>query len=60
MATYRIHPGIGIARLGNSETEFYIAPETPAEAQNVTAEHQVVVVPSPTPTVCDEARPLSG
>ena len=30
MATYRIHPGIGIARLGNSETEFYIAPETPA------------------------------
>jgi hypothetical protein len=30
VATYRIHPGIGIARLGNSETEFYIAPETPA------------------------------
>ena len=30
MATYRIHPGIGIARLGNSDTEFYIAPETPA------------------------------
>jgi hypothetical protein len=30
MATYRIHPGIGIARLGNSETEFYLAPETPA------------------------------
>ena len=30
MATYRIHPGIGIARLGSSETEFYIAPETPA------------------------------
>ena len=30
MATYRIHPGIGIARLGNSETSFYIAPETPA------------------------------
>jgi hypothetical protein len=27
---YKIHPGIGIARLGNSETEFYIAPETPA------------------------------
>ena len=30
MATYKIHPGIGIARLGNSPTEFYIAPEMPA------------------------------
>ena len=30
MATYKIHPGIGIARLGNSETEFYLAPEMPA------------------------------
>lgn len=30
MAVYRIHPGIGIARLGNSDTEFYLAPETPA------------------------------
>ena len=30
MATYRIHPGIGVARLGNSESEFYLAPETPA------------------------------
>lgn len=30
MSTYKIHPGIGIARLGNSETEFYIAPEIPA------------------------------
>jgi L-Lysine epsilon oxidase N-terminal/L-lysine epsilon oxidase C-terminal domain len=30
VATYKIHPGIGIARLGNSETEFYIAPETAA------------------------------
>jgi hypothetical protein len=29
-ATYKIHPGIGIARLGNSENEFYLAPETPA------------------------------
>jgi hypothetical protein len=29
-ATYKIHPGIGIARLGNSDTEFYLAPETPA------------------------------
>jgi hypothetical protein len=30
MATYKIHPGIGIARLGNSEEEFYLAPDTPA------------------------------
>src|SRR5258707_5868713 len=30
MATYKIHPGIGIARLGNSDTEFYLVPETPA------------------------------
>ena len=30
MATYKIHPGVGIARLGNSDTDFYIAPETPA------------------------------
>jgi hypothetical protein len=30
MATYKIHPGIGIARLGNSDTQFYLAPETPA------------------------------
>src|ERR1700680_404272 len=30
MVIYKIHPGIGIARLGNSDTEFYIAPETPA------------------------------
>ncbi len=30
MATYKIHPGIGIARLGNSDTEFYLGPETPA------------------------------
>ena len=30
MATYKIHPGIGIARLGNSDTEFDLAPETPA------------------------------
>ncbi|HJQ27138.1 MAG TPA: LodA/GoxA family CTQ-dependent oxidase [Blastocatellia bacterium] len=27
---YRIHPGIGIARLGNSPDAFYIGPETPA------------------------------
>ena len=30
MATYKIHPSIGIGRLGNSDTDFYIAPETPA------------------------------
>ena len=30
MATYRIHPGIGIARLGNSDSEFYLAQEPPA------------------------------
>jgi hypothetical protein len=29
VATYKIHPGIGIARLGNSDTEFYLAPENP-------------------------------
>lgn len=28
--TYRIHPGIGIARLGNSPDEFCITPEEPA------------------------------
>src|ERR1043166_7114150 len=28
---YRIHPGVGIARLGNSPDSFYIAPEQPAE-----------------------------
>jgi hypothetical protein len=27
---YRIHPGIGVARLGNSPHAFYLAPETPA------------------------------
>ena len=28
--TYKIHPGIGIARLGNSPEDFCISPETPA------------------------------
>jgi len=28
--TYSIHPAIGLARVGDSPTEFYIAPETPA------------------------------
>src|SRR5262245_31974253 len=27
---YRIHPGVGIARLGNSPDEFCISPEKPA------------------------------
>ena len=34
MATYKIHPGIGIARVGNSEDEFYLAPEAPAAMPN--------------------------
>jgi L-Lysine epsilon oxidase N-terminal/L-lysine epsilon oxidase C-terminal domain len=29
MAVYRIHPGIGVARLGDSGSEFYLSPETP-------------------------------
>ena len=28
--TYKIHPGIGIARLGNSPDEFCLSPEEPA------------------------------
>lgn len=28
IAKYKIHPAIGIARLGNSPTDFYISPET--------------------------------
>lgn len=28
-ATYKIHPAIGLARVGNSPNEFYIAPEAP-------------------------------
>ncbi|HET9712464.1 MAG TPA: LodA/GoxA family CTQ-dependent oxidase, partial [Pyrinomonadaceae bacterium] len=28
--TYRIHPGVGIARLGNSTYDFCISPEQPA------------------------------
>ena len=30
----RIHPGIGIARLGNSLKEFFIGPEAPGEVAN--------------------------
>jgi L-Lysine epsilon oxidase N-terminal/L-lysine epsilon oxidase C-terminal domain len=29
IVTCKIHPGIGIARLGNSQTEFFIGPEIP-------------------------------
>ena len=29
MKTYRIFPGIGIARVGNSKTDYYIGPEAP-------------------------------
>ena len=28
---YKIHPGLGIARIGNSPTEFYVGPLTPGE-----------------------------
>jgi hypothetical protein len=28
---YAVHPTIGIARVGNSQHEFYIAPELPGE-----------------------------
>jgi hypothetical protein len=28
---YAVHPTIGIARVGNSEHEFYLAPELPGE-----------------------------
>jgi L-Lysine epsilon oxidase N-terminal/L-lysine epsilon oxidase C-terminal domain len=36
---YRIHPGIGIARLGDSPDEFCISPETPA-ALPIACDHQ--------------------
>ena len=29
--TFKIHPSIGIARLGNTEEDFYLAPEQPGE-----------------------------
>ena len=29
--TYRIHPAIGIARVGNSPNDFFIGPERPSE-----------------------------
>lgn len=31
---FRIHPGIGVARVGNSPTEFFIGPERPGEPPN--------------------------
>ncbi len=31
MTTYKIHPAIGIARLGNSPTDFYLSPEKPGD-----------------------------
>ena len=33
--TYRIHPGIGIARLGNSTDAFCISPEQPAACPSI-------------------------
>ena len=33
MREYRIHPAIGIARLGDSD-EYYLAPESPGEVAN--------------------------
>jgi hypothetical protein len=39
VASYRIHPGIGIARLGNSDSEFYLAPETPAGRPQACDDH---------------------
>ncbi|MCA9964850.1 MAG: LodA/GoxA family CTQ-dependent oxidase, partial [Anaerolineales bacterium] len=31
MTVFKIHPAIGIARLGNSDTDFYLAPESPGQ-----------------------------
>src|SRR4029453_3110596 len=33
----RIHPGIGIARVGNSPDEYFIGPEAPCRPRDVTA-----------------------
>jgi len=32
IAYCRIYPGVGIARIGNSPTEFFIGPETPGQS----------------------------
>ena len=34
---YRIHPGIGIARVGDSPDSFYLSPERPGSADGVGA-----------------------
>ena len=31
IVSYKIHPGLGIARVGNSPTEFYVGPLAPRE-----------------------------
>jgi hypothetical protein len=31
IVSYKIHPGLGIARIGNSPTEFYVGPLSPGE-----------------------------
>jgi hypothetical protein len=36
VAKCRIHPGIGIARVGNSPDEYFIGPEAPSDPQDVT------------------------
>jgi hypothetical protein len=33
----RIHPGIGVARVGNSPDEYFIGPETPCDSREVAA-----------------------
>jgi len=34
--SYRIHPAIGIARLGDSPTDYFIGPEAPGVAPSLT------------------------
>ena len=34
ITNYKIHPGLGIARIGNSPTEFYVGPLAPGEIPN--------------------------
>src|SRR5258708_3074488 len=34
ITSYKIHPGLGIARVGNSPTEFYVGPLAPGEVPN--------------------------
>ena len=34
IVSYKIHPGLGIARIGNSPTEFYVGPLAPGEVPN--------------------------